>query len=304
MKKRVKRRVKYDIIMIISFIIFFTHLGVRVNAMEDVHQIYQTTLPEWDEISTTGAHTKTATESSIVTENIKTTTSLKEKDVIETTTEPTLITPDELLEIDITVQRMAVSNSAIVTAEPVETTSASSILLAENYDSEEDMPKVTVSTPTPPPTPEPPSKTYKAPKHSGFKSWLPHKKENGSNMFASWSAQYRLQEKSVNSPNGLRKYKGRYLIALGSYYTKTIGTYVDLIMEDGTVIKCILGDQKANKDTDSKNQIHNDGSLVEFLVDRSAIPYKVKYHGDTSYVDKSFNQKVTYIKVYKKIAKF
>lgn len=302
MKKRVKKRVKYDLIIILSLVIFFAHLGIRVDAMgtTDDSTLTQTNM---NDMFDSDSRIKTATESSIVTENMKTTTSKeKEKDVIVITT-PTPPTPKELSNTFNMQSFRSISSSAIaVTTGESVTSTPSAILLAESYDSKDEMPKCAVASPTP--KPEPPSTTYKAPEHSGFKSWLPHKKQNGSNMFASWSAQYKLQENAVNSPNGLRKYKDRYLIALGSYYTETIGTYVDLIMEDGTVIECMLGDQKADKDTDSKNQVHNDGSLVEFLVDRSAIPHKVKYKGDMSYVDETFNQKVAYIKVYEKIAKY
>lgn len=67
---------------------------------------------------------------------------------------------------------------------------------------------------------------------------------------------------------GLRKVGDRYCIALGSYYTTTIGQKVDLYFEDGTVLKCILGDCKADIHTDPTNRFHSeDGSVAEFIID-------------------------------------
>lgn len=283
MKKRViKERVKYCITIMLAFVLFFINMGLRVEATQSIPP-FQT-----EASIATDASIKVVTENNMEHEVLE-----KDDNGIE-----------EIPQIhEMNIRHIPTNNDVETTPEEAVTT-ASAILLAESYDSKEEMPTCKLATLTPKPVQEPPSTSYTAPQHSGFKSWLPHRRQNGDNMFASWSTQYKLQLKANTSPNGLRKYKDRYLIALGSYYTETIGTYVDLIMEDGTVIKCILGDQKADKDTDTFNQVHNDGSLVEFLVDRTRIPHIVKQRGDVSFVDESFNQKVAYIKVYDKIAKY
>ena len=91
---------------------------------------------------------------------------------------------------------------------------------------------------------------------------------------------------------------------MGSYYTTRIGTYIDLELSDGTVIPCILGDCKADIHTDSMNQKTSDGSLIEFIVDMNYLPHKVKVMGDVSYANDGWQNKVTKIKIYKKVEKY
>lgn len=85
------------------------------------------------------------------------------------------------------------------------------------------------------------------------------------------SAQYSLLNSAscyTDPSTGIRMVGNRYCIAVGSYYTTAIGTPINLVFEDGTVVRCILGDCKADKDTNSTNQFHLcDGSVAEFVVD-------------------------------------
>jgi hypothetical protein len=85
------------------------------------------------------------------------------------------------------------------------------------------------------------------------------------------SPQYKLlnsEKASTDSESGVRMYDGRYCIALGSHFTSKIGTKVDLVLANGTVLKCVLGDQKSDRDTDATHTYHEaDGSVVEFIVD-------------------------------------
>ncbi|MBR4315031.1 MAG: hypothetical protein IKP66_09000, partial [Lachnospiraceae bacterium] len=62
--------------------------------------------------------------------------------------------------------------------------------------------------------------------------------------------------------------EGRYCIAVGSFYTTQIGQKIDLVLTNGTVIKCILGDCKSDEHTDETHRYHAiDGSVAEFIVD-------------------------------------
>ncbi|MDE6853086.1 MAG: hypothetical protein K2J67_11500, partial [Lachnospiraceae bacterium] len=111
-------------------------------------------------------------------------------------------------------------------------------------------------------------------------------------------SQGRLQRKAYTDENGLRKVGNRYCIAMGSYYTTRIGCKIDLLMSDGDVVKCILADQKSDRHTDSRHQIHrSDGSLVEFVVDKYKLASKVKRHGDISQISQ-FKQSVRKVRVY------
>ena len=115
------------------------------------------------------------------------------------------------------------------------------------------------------------------------------------------TAQGKLQRKSkTDKKTGIRMYKGRYCIALGSYYTNKIGTKVDLVMKNGHTLKCVLGDQKANNHTNSTNQYSlRNKDIVEFIVDYSYMKKSARQMGDMSYTGKKFKGKIKYIKVYK-----
>lgn len=120
---------------------------------------------------------------------------------------------------------------------------------------------------------------------------------------ATSSPQYVLQHTKAYSGNyGIRQVRGRYCVAIGSYYAVSIGTYFDLVLENGTVIPCILADQKDNKDTDSSNRItEHDGSLTEFVVDYNGMSHLVKnVTGDISYSCDEFNSPVESIIIYSK----
>ena len=85
------------------------------------------------------------------------------------------------------------------------------------------------------------------------------------------SAQYQLLNSDLahtDKITGIRMIDDRYCIALGSYYTSKVGQKVNLVFENGTVIKCILGDCKSDKHTDPSHRFHSvDGSVAEFIVD-------------------------------------
>ena len=67
---------------------------------------------------------------------------------------------------------------------------------------------------------------------------------------------------------GIRMSQGRYCIAVGSFYTTKIGQKIDLVLTNGEVIKCILGDCKSDEHTDPTHRFHAvDGSVAEFIVD-------------------------------------
>ena len=113
------------------------------------------------------------------------------------------------------------------------------------------------------------------------------------------SKQYKLQKKAVtNKKNGIRMIKGRYCIALGSYYTRKIGAKVDLVMGSGRVVKCITADMKADRDTINNHRQHRDGSVAEFVVDTKKLSRKVRRMGDVSYTG-LFKGRIRKIRIYK-----
>ncbi len=116
---------------------------------------------------------------------------------------------------------------------------------------------------------------------SEWKSWMPYLNEsNTDSIFNKESPQYALQQKAYTGNWGIRMVDGRYCIAVASSYASTIGTKIDVVLESGKIIKCVLSDQKADADTDSLNRYHlTDGSYVEFIVSRALMDEQAKVSG-------------------------
>lgn len=138
---------------------------------------------------------------------------------------------------------------------------------------------------------------YDVPEYSGYKSWMPY-----TAITSTSSPQYLLQsEYAYTGTYGIRQVDGRYCVAIGSYFTENIGQYFDLILENGTIIPCILADQKADEDTDNDNIFTSwNGCATEFIVDTDSLKYEAKRDGDISSCCDEWNSAVAEIKVYKK----
>ncbi len=83
------------------------------------------------------------------------------------------------------------------------------------------------------------------------------------------SSQYKLRELAGMNfdQEGFGIINGRYVIACTTTYG-TVGDYVDFYQEDGSVIPCIIGDIKNQKDTGCTEWGHNNGKcIIEFVVD-------------------------------------
>lgn len=87
----------------------------------------------------------------------------------------------------------------------------------------------------------------------------------------------------------------------GTFSNATVGTYIDLILENGTVIPCVVGDFKADIHTDSTNIVTNhNGCVSEFLIDNPVLHTTTKKIGDISYCKEEWKSPVKIIKVYEK----
>lgn len=141
------------------------------------------------------------------------------------------------------------------------------------------------------------SRYYEVPYNTGFKSFMDYSSITFTN-----SLQYELQSSYATTGNyGIRMIDNRYCIALGSYFSSNVGQYVDLILKNGTVIPCVLSEQKDDAHTDSSNiiTVHN-GCLSEFIVDVNYLNNDVLKYGDISYCCDEWNSPVVSIKVYDK----
>lgn len=113
------------------------------------------------------------------------------------------------------------------------------------------------------------------------------------------SPQYKLQHKyAYTDDTGIRMVDGRYCVALGSYYTHKIGQYVDLVLENGTIIPCIIGDQKDDRDTNASHTIAHDGSATEFIVETKALSGKTRRMGDIGYAQSDWLSNVVEVRIY------
>ena len=138
---------------------------------------------------------------------------------------------------------------------------------------------------------------YDMPHSNGFKSFMPY-----TTITDKTSQQYKLQQQySYTGDYGIREADNRYCIAVGTAFNTAIGTYADLILENGTILECIIGEIKDDKDTDYTNIITKDnGCVSEFIVDMSILDSNVINAGDMSTINETWNSKVTKLKVYNK----
>ena len=138
---------------------------------------------------------------------------------------------------------------------------------------------------------------YDAPETSGYKSFMDYKMITDRS-----SVQYRLQHtEAYTGRYGIRQVDGRYCVAIGSHFTSKIGTWFDLALKNGTIIPCILADQKDDRDTDSNNIVtkHN-GCMSEFVIDWDDLNRSAMRDGDISSCTESWDSPVDYVRVYEK----
>lgn len=87
------------------------------------------------------------------------------------------------------------------------------------------------------------------------------------------SKQYQLQQDPyciVNEQGFLIYRDNWYVVAMGSYWGK-VGDKFIVHLKNGELIPVIIGDIKADKDTDRLNYAHGaDGHVLEFLIDSSS----------------------------------
>lgn len=86
------------------------------------------------------------------------------------------------------------------------------------------------------------------------------------------SEQYKLREKAGESydSEGFAKIGDRYVVATTTTFGE-VGDSVDFEQADGSVIKCIIGDVKNQKDYGCNKWGHDNGqTIVEFIVDKKS----------------------------------
>ena len=112
------------------------------------------------------------------------------------------------------------------------------------------------------------------------------------------SRQYRLREAAGMNfdEEGFAKIGDRYVVATTTTFGN-VGDFIDVYQEDGTVIKCVIGDIKSQSDAGCTEWGHNNGHcVVEFVVDKSSW-YGSPMHVNpgTSTCHPEWNQNITKI---------
>lgn len=88
---------------------------------------------------------------------------------------------------------------------------------------------------------------------------------------AKGSTQYKLREAAGMNfdDEGFAKIGDRYVIACTTTFGN-VGDYIDVYKEDGTIIKCVIGDIKSQGDAGCTQWGHSNGqNVIEFIVDKN-----------------------------------
>lgn len=113
-------------------------------------------------------------------------------------------------------------------------------------------------------------------KASTFKSWMPYTAITNRS-----SPQYKLQKKAYTDENGLRKIGEDYCVAMGTFYSSTIGDRFQITMSSGITFTVIISDVKSDRHTDSTHRYTvSNGCVMEFLVDKRKLNPIIKQSGN------------------------
>ena len=90
----------------------------------------------------------------------------------------------------------------------------------------------------------------------------------------------------TDTSNGIRCNGNRYCIALGSGFgSREVGTKYDVILYNGNVLHCVLGDVKQDRDTVGIHMQCPNGSVIEFITDPAVFSYLKDASGTVNFAD-------------------
>lgn len=108
------------------------------------------------------------------------------------------------------------------------------------------------------------------------------------------SVQYKIQQSAWTDNDGFRRVNNDYIVAMGTYYTSNCGERFKITFDDDNEITVMIGDIKANENTDYTNQYSpvydNDGdfisaNVIEFIVDVNEISKTSKLLGTMNEIE-------------------
>lgn len=121
---------------------------------------------------------------------------------------------------------------------------------------------------------------------TSFKSYMSYKCITNKS-----SDQYKLQQSAWTDDKGLRRVDDYYLVAMGTYYSNTVGDKFRITLEGDKIFDVMIGDIKADIHTDNSNMyspVYNENgtfksaNVIEFIIDTKSVDRKVKLMGDVS----------------------
>ena len=123
--------------------------------------------------------------------------------------------------------------------------------------------------------------------NSSFKTWMDYK------LCAKGSAQRNFSDTwGWMDSEGFMRCSGEkelginddyYLVALGSYYGRTIGTKYKITTDTGNIFYVVLAEYKDNSETNSTNQYATaNNNIIEFLIHPTYLNYQVKFIGSAN----------------------
>lgn len=110
------------------------------------------------------------------------------------------------------------------------------------------------------------------------------------------SRAYTIQDKYAYTGNrGLREVENRYCINIESNIGIAIGTYVDLVLMNGSTIPCIVSNQTSIYNTTSE---YENNISIQFIVDSVQFLSFAQTMGDVSYLNTSWQSPIAGIRIY------
>ena len=104
------------------------------------------------------------------------------------------------------------------------------------------------------------------------------------------SVQYALQQEAYTDSQGIRRIGDDVCIALGTAYTGGCGERFEITLDSGNTFTAIVGDIKADSDTDPTNRYvelwEGHGDMVEFIVETEKLDKMVRIMGSIGEYEK------------------
>ncbi len=108
-----------------------------------------------------------------------------------------------------------------------------------------------------------------------------------------------LVSQAISDNDGFMMLDDRYLVAIGSRFGTIPGQYFDLVLENGVIIKCIMGDMKDDRHTDATNTFtYETKCCSEFIINEHLIRDDILWSGTASDKYPAWNYPVVKIIVY------